>query len=185
MYQVQRVASYAAKDAANLGYAMFPVADNGEFEFAFSGDGPSETQVESYYNAYHSSPAALYRGIAGIFGRGDYDYSNLLDRMVRNGLLFRFTVTSDVSVEKSLFGTSILATVEYSIPTPGVMRYLGMDDLTVMRTAAYSHAMNPADFIRNTDLAVDLVEFAAEKLGISDSLENIMAKAKTIINKVF
>lgn len=184
-YQVQRVASYASKDSANPGYSTFPVSDGSEFEFNFSGDVPSAGQVQSYYNAYHSSPGALYRGIAGIFGAGSYDYESLLDRMVRNGLLFRFTVTPSVEVEKSLFGTSILASVEYTIPTPGAMRYLGLRDKMLIRSAAYSHAVNPADFVRNTDLAVDLVTFAADKLGVSGTLGNIISKAKTIINKVF
>ena len=68
---------------------------------------------------------------------------------------------------------------------PGVARYLGLEEQMVIRSASYCHAVNPSDFVRNTDLAVDLVEFAAEKLGVSNKLDVAIGKAKNIINKIF
>lgn len=185
-YQVQRLTTYASKNTANPGYSVFPIASGSEFEFDFSGDVPSSSEVTEYYQAYHENPGVLYRGITSIFSSSDgSDYNTLLNEMVRNGLLFRFTVTTDVEIDKNLFGTSIIAKVDYSIPAPGVMKYLGLDDDISIRSASCCYSVNPSDFIRNTDLAVDLTLFAAEKLGLSDSLERIISKAKEIINVVF
>ena len=114
-----------------------------------------------------------------------YDYDELLGKMSSNGLLFHFTVEPKVEVDKSLFGTSIVASVEYSVPMPGVARYLGLEDQLTIRSASYCHAVNPSDFIRNTDLAVDLVEFAAKKLGVSENIAAAIGKAKEIINMIF
>lgn len=183
--QVQRMTIYASKDAANPGYSSFPISGSNDIEFDFGGSGPSASQVKSYYQAYHNTPGALYRGISGIFSGSNYDYDSLMTQLANNGLLFRFTIHPSVEVEKSLFGTSILATVEYETPMPGVARFLGLEDTMVIRSASYSHAVNPADFIRNTDLAVDLVTFAAEKLGLSDSLSGLINKSKSVINTLF
>lgn len=184
-YEVQRMTAYASKDAGNPGYSVFPVASGNDVEFQYSGDQPSKDQVKAYYNAYHNRISALYRGIAGVICGEEYDYEDLFGRMVNNGLLFRFTVNPKIEVEKSLFGTSIIASVDYSVPMPGVARYLGLQDKLTIRSASYCHAVNPSDFIRNTDLAVDLVEFAAEKLGLSKNLSKIIGKAKEIINMLF
>lgn len=184
-YEVQRMISYASKDAGNPGYHVFPVATSNSIEFEYAGNQPSKTEVEEYYNEYHRNIGSLYRGIAGIFGGGQYEYDDLFERMTRNGLLFRFTLDPKMEVKKSLFGTSITASVDYSMPMPGVLRYLGLSDRLTIRSASYCNAVNPADFIRNTDLAVDLVEFAAKKLGISENLSSAIEKAKNIINTIF
>lgn len=180
--QLQRFTTYASKNTANPGYQVFPFSTGSDFEFSYEGDTPSSSQVDQYYMAYHNDIGALYRGVSGLFSDEDYDYDSTLVEMVNNGLLFRFDVSPSVEVKKTLFGTSIVATVEYSIPTPGAIRYLGLDQRLVIRSASYCHAVNPSDFIRNTDLAVDLVEFAADKLGISDTITNIINQAKEKVN---
>lgn len=184
-YEVQRMTVYTSKDASNPGYYVFPVASGNDVEFQYTGDEPSKDQVEAYYNAYHNRISALYRGIAGVICGEKYDYDELLGKMASNGLLFHFTVEPKVEVDKSLFGTSIVASVEYSVPMPGVARYLGLEDKLTIRSASYCHAVNPSDFIRNTDLAVDLVEFAAKKLGVSENIAVAIGKAKEIINMIF
>ena len=184
-YEVHRMTAYASKDASNPGYGEFPIASGNEVEFEYAGDQPSAEQVKAYYNAYHNRIGSLYRGVAGILCGEKYDYDAVFGQMVKNGLLFHFTVSPEVEVEKTLFGTSVVASVEYSVPMPGVARYLGLEEQMVIRSASYCHAVNPSDFVRNTDLAVDLVEFAAEKLGVSNKLDVAIGKAKNIINKIF
>lgn len=180
--QLQRFTTYASKNTSNPGYKVFPFSTGSEFEFSYEGNAPSASQVDQYYMAYHNDIGALYRGIAGLFSDEDYDYNSMLADMANHGLLFRFHVSPSVEVEKTLFGTSIVATVEYSIPTPGAIRYLGLNQGLVIRSASYCHAVDPSGFVRNTDLAVDLVEFAADKLGISDTITNIVNQAKEKIN---
>ncbi|MGN0358761.1 MAG: hypothetical protein ACI4E0_13295 [Blautia sp.] len=184
-YELQRFTIYAAKNTANPGYKSFPVSSGNDVEFNFLGDAPSDSQVNSYYQAYHGHIGDLYRGISSIFRSSDgSNYQETLRQMANNGLLFRFTINPSVEVDKNLFGTTIVAKIEYSTPAPGVMKYLGLTDEVTIRSASSCYAVNPSDFIRNTDLAVDLVEFAAEKLGFSDNLNTIISKAKEIINTI-
>lgn len=182
--QLQLFTTYASKNTANPGYKVFSFSSGSDFEISFEGEEPSPDQVDQYYMAYHNDIGALYRGVAGLFSDEDYNYDSVLNQAVRNGLLFRFDVSPSVEINESLFGTSITASVDYSIPTPGVLRYLGMNQELVIRSASYCHAVNPAGFVRNTDLAVDIVEFAADKLGISDTITNFINKAKEKINEI-
>lgn len=176
LYQVQRVAAAGGLMASSPGYAK--LARNGYAldakDIDWSGP-PDQEGIEAYYKAYHESLANLYRELTGTPWIHDGDIRSYGEKVLDTvsvlaaGRLFQ----TEVELHRSFFGTSVCAEVKYEVRTPGILRFFGMQDTIAWKQGSYSRAVNPAGFIRNTDLAVDVVVLACEKLGISDQLEKI------------
>lgn len=192
-YEVRQAAVFVSKDISNPGYSSFHSSVGVGGEFQWSGDTPSSAEVEGYYAAYDGSASdgrhrlsSLYREITHLFKDYESDYGTIVGEMINNGVLFRFFVEPDIEVKNTLLGTTVRVTAKYSLPTPGAIRYLGVgDSVTVFQSGAYAHALNPTDFVRNTDLAVDIVEFIGEKLGLDGKIDAFLGKAKKVINILF
>lgn len=45
-------------------------------------------------------------------------------------------------------------------------------------------ASNPAELVRNIDLAGDLIDFLLERFGVKDQVDSFLKKAEDIKNKI-
>lgn len=194
MYEAQRVASVAAREVAYTGYQDFDMGAGNEIDFAWGwGNHPSETQVTEYYKAHHENFKELYREVSGgltaITGLGDLSgsYESEFANAARNATLISLTQVSspEVEIKKGLLGTHVSVTFTHSLPTPGVMRYLGLAENFELKSTAYTYSGNPADFVRNVNLGVDLVSYVLEKFGVADQMDAFMEKTNKVLDVIF
>lgn len=193
MYEAQRVAAVAAREAAYSGYEDFNMGADNEIDFSWgSGNYPSEAELTEYYKAHHTNIKELYREISGIlssftgFSNLSQNYEARFADAARNATLISLTQVSspEVEIKKGLLGTHVTVTFTHSLPTPGVMRYLGLADNFEIRSTAYTYSGNPAGFVRNVDLAVDLVSYIMEKFGMADQINAFIDKTKVVLQKI-
>lgn len=190
MYQVQRVAAVASREEAYIGYGELGMGQDNEIDFA-EGKLPSSEDVKAYYSSYHGKIQALYReaaealsAIGVIENDGDYE-SRFADSARRASLIALGTVSSpEVEVDTGFFGTEITVTITHALPIPGVLAYLGYDQSTTIRAVAYSYSVNPSAFVRNVDLASDLVNYIMEKLGYSDGFNQFLQNMDKVLSMI-
>lgn len=176
LYHVQRVASEGSLMASSPGYAY--MSGNGARLDAVDidwGELPGNDEIEGYYDAYHSNFAVLYREIFGCGWVDSRDVENfggkVLDTVsvLAAGRLFQ----TRVEINRDFWGSNVTAEIEYTVKTPGALRLFQLPDTVVIKQAAYRRAVNPAGFMRNTDLAADAVVYVSEKLGLKNELGKI------------
>lgn len=189
MFQVQKVAAVAAREEAYLGYEEFGMGGGNEIDFSWGEGGvPSTEQVTSYYEAHHNSIKNLYREITGLFttDRGIDYASRFSDAARESAIIVLGTINApEVQVERGILGTGITVTITHSLPVPGVMKYFGYDGGTTIRAAAYSCSVNSSEFVRNVDLACDLIKYIMKKFGLGDSFSAFMDKTKSVLDFIF
>ena len=191
MYQSQRVASVAAREEAYLGYDAFGMGSDNEIDFSWGeGGGPSTDSLASYYESYTSQLTNIYRelgtvlSIAGVNGSDGGEYESRFADSVRQSTLIALGTVSapEVEIDTGFWGTDIEVTITHSLPVPGVLAYLGYDGGATIRTAAYSYSVNPSEFVRNVDLASDLMSYIMEKCGLSESYDEFLSKTSEVLS---
>lgn len=187
LYQVQRAATAGSMMVASPGYAS--LAEKGSALDAKAIDWKeTPTNIEEYYKAYHSGFKTLYRELFGCSGWiGEGDVANLGDRIrdtisiLAAGRLFR----TEVDFKRNFFGYTVTASVSYELETPAVLKYFQAPDRIVWKQSAYQKAINPASFIRNTDLAADAVVVICEKLGLGGQLDKLKSGFDKVTDFLF
>lgn len=178
MYQVQRVAHQGSLLLAGPGYQTLGDYDNKNIDFkeALTTETAPE-KVNEYYKSYHKNLGVIYREIFGYKNWiSDDEVQSFMDKMKEDTLVLAgFSLfDSKVEVERGLFSTRIVASVEFGLPTPGVLRYFGFEDELKFKEAATANAIHPASVVRTMDLAGDIAGAVCEKLGIKDDLSKII-----------
>lgn len=186
MYQAQRVSAAVSREEAYLGYKELGMGRDNEIDFSWGGArAPSEAKVKSYYKAHHSKVSALYREtrLLGLSGETDENYAaRFAGAAHESALIVLGSISSpEVEVERGFLGTEVKVTITHSLPVPGVLKYLGYEEGTTLRVAAYSYALNPGEFVRNVDLAADLVSYIMEKMGLSGSYQEFLGKTEEVL----
>jgi len=192
MYQVQRVCAVTAREEAYLGYEEFNMGSDNEIDFSWGEGGlPSSKMVKDYYIAHHNNASDLYREIGGVLsavgasGGGRMDYSSRFNDVAQSSLITLGSIsTPEIEVDTGFFGTGVTVTITHSLPMPGVLAYLDYQGNTTIRTAAYSYSINPGEFVRNVDLAADLMDYIMEKLGLSKSYNNFLSKTDEVLSVI-
>ena len=189
MFQVQKTAAVAAREEAYLGYEQFGMGGGNEIDFSWGEDSvPSVTEVTAYYKAHHDSFKSLYREITGFFSGGSgSDYASRFADTVRESTIVVLGTISapEVQIERGLLGTGVTVTITHSLPIPGVLRYLGYEGGTTIRAAAYSCSINPGEFVRNVDVACDLINYILKKFGLDEKFNVFLKKTNTVLNYIF
>ncbi|MCI9251031.1 MAG: hypothetical protein HFI22_04355 [Lachnospiraceae bacterium] len=193
MYQAQRVAAVVAREEAYTGYDSFGMGAHNQIDFDWgSGNYPSEAELTAYYKAHNSTLSAMYREIgsllhlAGVPGPDPSKYTSRFGNAAIDASLLALGTISqpEIGIEYGILGTEVTVEIEHSIPTPGVMRYLGLPDGLTMYEAAYTYSINPSEFVRNVDLAVDLTSYIFEKLGLSDKYNSFLKNTSEVLGKI-
>lgn len=186
MYQTQKIAAVASREEAYLGYEKFGMGSGKEIDFSW-GEGavPSAADVTAYYEAYHSRLSSLYRGIGRGAGSGT-DYSSRFSNTARESAIIALgnISTPKIKVDRGFLGTEITVTITHSLPMPGILKYLEYEGGTTIRTSAYSYSVNPSEFVRNVDLASDLMSYIMEKLGLSKNYNEFLNKTNEVLSKI-
>ena len=193
MYEAQRVSAVAAREEAYLGYEAFQMGSDNEIDFSW-GEGavPSSDQVNSYYQAHHDHISDMYRelgtilAIAGVSGSDGESYTvRFADAARQSTLIAPGTVSApEVEIDTGFWGTDVTVSISHAVPLPGVLAYLGYDGSTTVYAAAYSYSVNPSEFVRNVDLATDLVDYIMRKCGLSQSYNEFLSKTSEVLSLI-
>lgn len=185
-FQVERVASMVAKEIAYPGYDEFQedgLLESSAIDFSWE-NGPSEDAVKSYYNAYNGSLTKIYR--LGLSSKNMERLSRYQKALEKTSALFSMgTTEATVRIENKILSKSVYAEIRYKIPTPGILRYLGVKDSLTLYAGAYQPVTNTTDFVRNIDLAWDLGKFLLKKLGYEDKADEFIAKFNKVKEIIF
>ena len=121
-------------------------------------DGPAESQVKNYYSSYKGSASNIYRW--GLDSEAKQRLPPIRKQLKKHSALFSMGKTEAyVGLENSFLSKSVRAELRYVIPTPGILRFVGVRDDITIYAAAYQPVMNTTDFVRNIDLAWDMADF--------------------------
>lgn len=180
-FQTERAASELAREIAYPGYEKFhdeSPLENNRVDFSWEG-APGADMIRGYYNAYNGSLSKIYRW--GLDSRAAERAGAYQKALKANSALFSLGSTEAyVKINNGFLSKSIMAEIRYEIPTPGIIRYLGVQDRITIYAAAYQPVMNTTDFVRNVDLAWDMGEFLLEKLGLSGKAAEFAEKFNQI-----
>lgn len=174
--QAQYVANYTVKSIKNPGYDFFGTIDDKKIDFA--------EVTENFKDIDRSNlRAKLYRRF--LFSKNDCQSKMRLkmETLLTTGKLLKVDTNVNAVCKKSVLNTSIIISVTDSITMPKFLNYIGLDnqwERTVIATAVIT---DPAEFIRNTDLAIEMVNNIFEKLGIADNINSLITKTKDFYNK--
>lgn len=192
MYEAQRLSAIVTRETAYPGYDAFGMGEDNQIEFSWENiEDIPEASVERYYSSRHEQLKDMYREIGNLFsmfrsGSGG-NYDSIRDEVAKVSLINLGTIsTPRVSVNTGLFGSGVEVTFEHELPTPGAFQYLGFskDGLT-LKSTAYSYAVNPVTFVRDVNLAEDLINFVFEKLGCADKWKTFTEKTTKVFEKIF
>lgn len=186
MYHAQKIAAAVSREEAYLGYEKFGMGSSARADFSWGeAKAPDLETVTAYYTAHHERLSDLYREIKNLLSggpRGDYS-SRFATAVGETTLLVLGNISSpDVQIDRGFLGTDIKVTITHSLPVPGVLKYLDYNDSMTLRVAAYNYSVNPSEFVRNVDLAVDLVSYIMDKLGLSKNYNEFLGKVNEVLD---
>lgn len=171
-FQVERAAGQIAKEIAYPGYESFQDGELlGDSQVDFSWEnGLSEEQVSAYYEAYQGSLTKIYR--LGLQNDTQKRLKEYQEALAHNSALFSLgTTEAYMKIENNFLSKAVYAEIRYEIPTPGILRYIGVKDKICLFAGVYQPVVNVTDFVRNVDLAFDMGDFFLEKLGFGDNVD--------------
>lgn len=178
MYQVQRVAHQGALLLASPGYQELGEYQTKSIDFTETlSTETAPSVVNAYYQSYHNGIGVIYREIFGYSSFiGKDDVQGFMDKIKEDTLILAgFSVfDSKVEIKRGLLSTHIDSTVEFGLPTPGVLRYFGFEGDLKFKQGASANAISPSSVVRTVDLAGDIAEKLFEKFGIADDVNKIM-----------
>lgn len=192
MYEAERASIIIAREEAYLGYENFQMGQNNQIDFDWGDSGqPSADQVEAYYNEYNNKVSHIYREIGSVItaiGWSDPSAASE-ERLTGAGretvfLALGTVGDADISIDRGIFGTKVVVSIEHSFPTPGVLRFVGLDERLAIKSSAYTFSVNGTNMVRNVDFACDLVTYILDKFGLGDEVSGFVEKMNLVLDKI-
>ena len=180
----QKVANSAANAIAHQNFDKLygngdVVGIDTSIDFRWSSDIVPESNVKNYYKGRKD----LYKRVTIQNDK----YQKALKKMINATKFVGFHLRDkdiNVKVDAGLLRTVVNVEVAIGFETPGIMKYVGFDDEIKFKSKGYQFASEPVDFVRNADLAVDLIEYLFDRLGISDNIKAFTDKWQQIKTKL-
>lgn len=182
----QKVANSAAQAISHQGYEKLygnigadVVGIDMGVDFKWSQD----TVPEEYVRNYYAGDKSLYKRVS----ISDIRYQDSLKKLINTTKFVPFHVGEEdvkVKVDAGLLRTVVSVEVTAGFDTPGIMKYIGFDEEVKFKSKGYQFVTEPVEFVRNTDLAFDLIDYLFEKLGISKNIGAFTDKWKKIKEKL-
>jgi len=191
MYEAERVSIVIAREEAYLGYEQFGMGQNNQIDFNWGESGmPAAEQVKAYYEEYSNKVSNIYREIGGVIaaigGGGPAADADRFAGAGREAVLLAVGTVSDADIEvnRGLFGTKVVVSFTHTLPTPAVLKYLGLEERLQIGSCAYSYSVNGSSVVRNVDFAVDLVKYILDKFNVGDQVSDFVGKLNDVLDKI-
>ena len=182
-FQVQKIAVMGGREAAYQGYEAF---DTGGSLQSSSVDFKSGTQyssqVETYYDLHSEH---LYNEWKFDYGEEAGSLEQELTQMLeQSSFLTGIRSTAQVHINNYVIGKSITVEATYGLESPKLLSYVGVPADITLKSTVTQNASNPAELVRNIDLAMDLIDFLLERFGVKDRVDVFLKKVEDIKNKI-
>jgi len=169
---LQRATQYAATALATEKSDTWLVFDEGSMSYRW------ETDKDRLQFVYVS----MFSGIRDVQARGETIVSNIEEQglSVKSGNL-----SIDCSVNNWVVYQEVAITASRVYDMPGFLSTIGFPDELSITVTSVAVVQNGDEFIRNIDLAVDFVEYIAEKFnltGVSDAISKAWDKVMSVFN---
>lgn len=161
-----RTALYAAKTMADQNYETITGTSAESDSLEITDIAITEGSIET----------APYRFLLGGVGSTE-NCEDYCTKLIRKNQLF-MTSTPTVSVKKSgVVFTKVTVTAKQEFKVP-VFPMLDLPSVVDIESTSTAYVNEPAEFIRNADLAIDVVKAIDEKVGISEKISELGSKFK-------
>lgn len=145
--------------------------------FSCDEDLPDRKAVEKAYD--RSEPYRYF-----VSGQADERFAEAVNEYA-SGMLFPTSdVKCSIEVKRRMFDREVEVKAEKYISLPGVLSLCGINNRMKITASADSVTSDPAEFIRNTDLAVRSADMLAEKTGVSGKITDIGSRISDILGKL-
>lgn len=153
-------------------------------DFTYEADSVVPQQyVKAYYKGSGTNGKKLYTKVK----INSAEYENALKKLVDQTKFVPFKLKNDdvkVKINSGLLRSNVTVDIAIGFDTPGIMKYIGFDDEIKFHSKGYQFVTEPVEFIRNTDLAIDLIEYLFDRLGITPKIEAFTSKFDKIRTKL-
>lgn len=185
-FAAQKVADSASKAMAHQNYELLygdigsdKLSIDTQIDFSWDEDIVPKEYVEKYYSADKN----LYMRV----NIEDADYEKSLKNLLEKTKFVPFKIGNDdidVDIDAGLLRSVVTVDVTVGFDTPGIMKYIGFSDEFKFHSKAYQFVTEPVDFVRNSDLAFDLIDYLFDRLGITSKIEAFTSKFDKIKQKL-
>lgn len=170
----QYIANYTSKLVTEPGYENYGEINNNDIDFK---------SVNNFSDEDENFHANIYRRI-NFNGVSQSGMEDRLKGMVNSGRLLKINTTDcSVKFKRTILNTTIIVTVKDTITMPKFLNYIGLDNKWERSITATSVITDPAEFIRNFDMAQDAITYVLDKLGLGDKIEPLLEKVTGFYNK--
>jgi len=191
-YEAERVAIIVAREEAYLGYEQFGMGQDNQIDFDWGDAGqPAADQVKAYYDEYNNKISHIYREIGGVIsaiggGSAEAVSSARLIGAGREAVFLAIGTVHDaeITIDRGIFGTKVIVNIRHTIPMPGVLKYLGLEDGFQFGSAAYSYSVNGSSMVRNVDFAVDLVNYILDRFHVGNTVDDFIEKLNKVLDVI-
>lgn len=171
--RTQMTADMIAKNISFAGYDE--VVD--VYNFTETADGPGKPAVNRAYD-----DMAPYRYLS--VQKADSRYEDSVKEYV-SGLFFNSAATEcNIEIKRQMFGRKVIVSVRRDVKMPGFFSLAGLSDNYRMSVSSSALTSDSAEFVRNTDLTVETVNFISEKTGVKDKFSDMRDKISEILKNL-
>lgn len=196
-YIAQQAVMEAAREEAYPGYYVFNMNNGKNLDFEWGGDAPSKSEVENYYKTQHETIGDLYREagylmeriaeLLGGGGRTHFDYTAKYAAATAGiTMISAGTIEApEITMENGFFSSTVRVSIKHKFQVPGVIRYLGItQESYTLETVAIKRVVNPGEFVRNVDLADDMIHEVLKAFGVEDQVNDMLAKINKVLTAI-
>lgn len=179
-FKVQKYATIVGRETAYPGYSELigdGIYGSSAVDFgsgaSFDYDAYFEERSDKIYNEWkfnYSADAKKYEG-------------ELEQILSETSFLTGFQVNADVEVENYVLAQRVKVKASYDLKGPKFLQSVGVPAVITLKTSVIQSASSPTELARNTDLAIDMISYLLEKLGLKGKVDSFFQKITEIKNK--
>ena len=171
--RTQMTADMIAKNISFAGYDELVDVYN----LTETADGPGKPAVN---RAYDDREPYRYLGVQ----KADSRYEDSVKEYV-SGLFFNSAAAEcNIEIKRQMFGRKVIVSVHRDVKMPGFFSLAGLSDEYRMSVSSSALTSDSAEFVRNTDLTVETVNFISEKTRVKDKFSDMRDKISEILKSL-
>lgn len=179
-FQIQQSIMYT--QAQNMAQKIANIVTFPGFEELYENSNePSSTLLNTVYSKHDP-----YRYLIGINGKKYDSYERELREITENSS-FLNGGTPKAYIDINFKNLSYVVTVKltYDFNMPRFVKILGLNPNICINAEAVTYLNDSVDFIRNSDLAFDLIDYLLQKYNLKDDIDTFYNKIKKVTEKLF
>lgn len=166
--EVNTVADMGANTVSNESYSKLTKS------------GGSKDSIKEYYRT--NNP---YRYWNHDYGNSEGTLTEELIKRLNNATMISSGtfMNYDVEIQSEVLVQTVEVKADFVYQMPRIFWLIGMDkEIRISNSVVYD-AIDPTEFVRNTDMVFDIMETLSKRFGIDEKIENFVTKLKNLKSK--